>query len=38
VELFAAGGAQLVCDHPAYGESIDLPAFTIAELLADLRP
>ena len=38
VELFAAGGAQLVCDHPAYGESIELPAFTIAELLADLRP
>jgi len=38
VELFAAGGAHLVCDHPAYGESIELPAFTIAELLADLRP
>jgi hypothetical protein len=38
VEKFAAGGAYLVCDHPAYGESIELPAFTIAELLADLRP
>jgi hypothetical protein len=38
VELFAAGGAQLVCDHPAYGESIALPDFTIAELLTDLRP
>jgi len=38
VELFAAGGAQLVCDHPAYGESVELPAFTVAELLADLRP
>jgi hypothetical protein len=38
VELFAAGGAQLVCDHVAYGESIELPAFTVAELLTDLRP
>ena len=38
VELFAAGGASLVCDHPAYGESVELPAITTAELLADLRP
>jgi hypothetical protein len=38
VELFAAGGAQLVCDHPAYGESVQLPGFTVTELLTDLRP
>lgn len=38
VELFATGGAHLVCDHPAYSQSADLSAVTIAELLTDLRP
>jgi len=37
VDAFATGGVKLVCDHPAYRESVDLPAFTVSELLTDLR-
>ena len=37
VDSFATGGVKLVCDHPAYRESVDLPAFTVTELLTDLR-
>ncbi len=32
-----AGGATLVCDHPAYREEIVLTRVNVAELVADLR-
>lgn len=37
VEQFAKGGVQLRCDLSNYLEAIELPDFTIAELLTDLR-
>jgi len=37
VETFAKGGVQLRCDHSNYLEAIELPEFTVAELLTDLR-
>jgi hypothetical protein len=37
IEQFAKGGAQLRCDLSNYLEAIELPDFTIAELLTDLR-
>ncbi len=30
-------GTQLVCDHPAYLEAVELSPITLAELLADLH-
>jgi hypothetical protein len=37
VAQFAKGGVQVCCDHPNYLEVIELPEFTVAELLTDLR-
>jgi len=37
VEVVAAGPVELVLDHPAYAECVELPGPTAAELLADLR-
>lgn len=37
VEKFAAGGAQIACDHPAYQQSVSLQSITVTELLNDLR-
>ena len=37
VEKFAAGGAQIACDHPAYQQSVSLQSSTVTELLNDLR-
>jgi len=37
IEQFAKGGVQLRCDHPNYLEAIELPDFTVTELLTDLR-
>jgi hypothetical protein len=37
VEIFAKGGVQLRCDLSNYLEVIELPDFTVAELLTDLR-
>ena len=37
VAQFAKGGVQVRCDHPNYLEVIELPDFTVAELLNDLR-
>ena len=37
VAQFAKGGVQVRCDHSNYLEAIELPEFTIAELLTDLR-
>jgi hypothetical protein len=37
VETFAKGGVQLRCDLSNYLEAIELPDFTVAELLTDLR-
>ena len=37
VARFAKGGVQVRCDHSNYLEAIELPEFTIAELLTDLR-
>ena len=37
VAQFAKGGVQVRCDHPNYLEAIELPGFTVAELLTDLR-
>jgi len=37
VAQFAKGEVQVRCDHPNYLEVIELPEFTVAELLADLR-
>lgn len=37
VTQFAKGGVQVRCDHPNYLEVIELPEFTVAELLTDLR-
>jgi hypothetical protein len=38
VDTFAAGPVHLAVTHPAYEESLELPAWTVEELLADLRP
>ena len=37
VEQFQKGGVQLRCDLSNYLEAIELPDFTVAELLTDLR-
>lgn len=37
VELLAASGGVLMCDHPNYQEEIELSALNVAELLDDLR-
>ncbi|MFM7047580.1 MAG: DUF3501 family protein [Actinomycetota bacterium] len=37
VEQFAKGSVQMRCDHPNYLEVIELPDFTVTELLTDLR-
>jgi hypothetical protein len=37
VETFAKGGVQLRCDLSNYLEAIELPDFTVTELLTDLR-
>jgi len=37
VDTFATGGVQLRCDHSNYLEAIELPEFTVTELLTDLR-
>jgi len=37
VAQFAKGEVQVRCDHPNYLEVIELPEFTVAELLNDLR-
>ena len=37
VAQFAKGGVQVRSDHPNYLEVIELPEFTVAELLTDLR-
>jgi hypothetical protein len=37
VQEFAKGGVQLRCDLSNYLEAIELPDFTVAELLNDLR-
>lgn len=38
VEAFALGVAEVVCDHPAYLQAVELPSFVVIELLSDLRP
>ena len=38
VEAFASGVVKVVCDHPEYLQSVELPAFVVTELLSDLRP
>lgn len=38
VEAFAAGVVEIICDHPAYQEALELPSFVATELLLDLRP
>ena len=38
IEALAAGGASLAVDHPAYRHETPLPAATVTEFLADLRP
>jgi len=37
IDALAESGATLVIDHPDYREEASLPAFTIEELLSDLR-
>lgn len=37
IEVFAQGGAVLICDHPAYLEEIELSVANHAEFLSDLR-
>lgn len=37
VALFDSGGAQILCDLPAYLEVAELPPFMVTELLLDLR-
>ena len=37
IEQFAKGAVQLRCDLPNYLEAIELPDFTVTELLTDLR-
>ncbi|MFM7666353.1 MAG: DUF3501 family protein [Actinomycetota bacterium] len=37
IEQFAKGGVQLRCDLSNYLEAIELPDFTVTELLTDLR-
>jgi hypothetical protein len=37
IAMFAKGGVQLRCDLSNYLEAIELPDFTVAELLTDLR-
>ena len=37
VSSFADGAVRIEIDHPDYLESIELPEFTRAELLSDLR-
>jgi hypothetical protein len=37
IEQFAKGSVQMRCDHPNYLEAIELPDFTVTELLSDLR-
>jgi hypothetical protein len=37
IATFAKGGVQLRCDLSNYLEAIELPDFTVAELLTDLR-
>lgn len=37
IEAFAAGPVSLVIDHEHYPHEVELPADTVAELLADLR-
>jgi hypothetical protein len=38
VEQFATGVAQIVCDHPAYKQVVNLSGSSVKELLNDLRP
>ncbi len=38
VDELAGGPVRLAVDHPAYRHGVELPAETVAELLADLRP
>lgn len=37
VETFASGDVQIICDHPAYLEAVELPSYVVMELLSDLR-
>ncbi len=37
VEIFAKGGVQVRCDLSNYLEAMELPDFTVGELLTDLR-
>jgi hypothetical protein len=38
VEAVAAGPVVLAITHPAYAEAVELPVWTVEELLTDLRP
>ncbi|MHB1090453.1 MAG: DUF3501 family protein, partial [Ilumatobacteraceae bacterium] len=38
VEAFATGVVEIICDHPAYREVLELPSFVVTELLSDLQP
>jgi hypothetical protein len=38
VATVAAGPVTLAVAHPAYREAVELPAWTVDELLEDLRP
>lgn len=38
VEAFATGAVEVICDHPAYAEALELPSIVVTELLSDLRP
>lgn len=38
VREFERGAVEVLCDHPDYLESVEMPSFIVAELLTDLRP
>lgn len=38
IDAFARGVVEIVCDHPAYSEVVELPSDVVTELLSDLRP
>lgn len=38
VDAFARGTVEVICDHPAYLETVELPSDVVTELLLDLRP
>lgn len=38
VREFECGAVEVLCDHPDYLESVEMPLFIVTELLTDLRP